>query len=548
MSLRKLNHLDFSQENINELINFISKKIVPTFIKTQQQLKTYQDKYKDFTYDSKTRMLCYEPTGQLVIPSDSKQQVLEKMYEQDTALGKGQNNWYRYISQYVLGITKREAIEFLKSKEIYQLTRDPIKTAKRPLVAIRPFHIFAIDLVDLNQYIGIKENKKFRYVLTCVDLFSGYTWYKPLKNKEPRDVLKAFDSIVAESSDHLPSIVLNDNGNEFLGEFNDYLTQNKVKHIFTKTYTPQPNVESANNQLRKIMKQFFVKYNKLAWLPFLPTIQQAKNTQYNENLGETPDQILTAFEDQDTEHLNNLSEKQLKKKKSEFKQLNNNLLQVGDFVRIRLSSQQTELRNKIKAGKKKLIIVHFSPDIYRVKQVYKPKTNKLSQYEYTVESLDGNKVVKTGSNISQRFTINDLLKVTANQKNILSQKNADTLNRLRNPEDIEIQGREKEPVEVAITREKTIVLPKEKAIEDYKSAEWTKFLKDKEFTDEGKRFKIVDVFYEGRTYICEVKNVKSSRVKNEFYTLYAVLKEANREDWWKTEFKQVIERLEKRDA
>jgi hypothetical protein len=70
--------------------------------------------------------------------------------------------------------------------------RNPIKSAKRPLVASRPFHIFAIDLVDLNQYLGFKENKKYKYVFTCVDLFSGYTWLKPLKHKKPSDVIKAF--------------------------------------------------------------------------------------------------------------------------------------------------------------------------------------------------------------------------------------------------------------------------------------------------------------------------------------------------------------------
>jgi len=489
---------------------------------------------------------------------------LEQIYDQDVALGKGQNNWYRYISSLVLGITKREAIDFLKSKEIYQLTRDPIKSAKRPLISTRPFHIFAIDLVDLNQYMSIKENKKYRYVLTCVDLFSGYTWFKPLKHKEPSDVLKAFEEIVAESNDQKCSVVVSDNGNEFLGEFDDYLSRHKIKHIFTKTYTPQPNVEAVNNQLRKIMRQIFVKYNKLAWLPYLPAIQQAKNTQYNENIGETPDRIMSIFEnDNDKDYLNDLSEKNLNKKKSDFQKSQllkrksklvqlNNLLKVGDFVRVRLSSQQTELRSKIKAGKKKLIIVHFSPDVYKVKQVFKPKTNKLSQFQYTLETLNGEKVLKPGeTNSAQRFNINDLLKVNEDQKSILSQKNADTLNRLRNPEDIEVEVKNYKPKEIdeIEKKEKKVVVPKEKEFKDYKSsADWNKFLKDKEFNDEGKRYKIDDVFYEGRTYICKVKNVKSPRAKEDFYTLYSVLQEAKDESWWRPEFSDIIEKLKKRDA
>ena len=73
-------------------------------------------------------------------------------------------------------------------------------------------------------------------------------------------------------------------------------------------------------------------------------------------------------------------------------------------------------------------------------------------------------------------------------------------------------------------------------------------MKDKEFNDEGKRYKIDDVFYEGRTYICKVKNVKSPRAKEDFYTLYSVLQEAKDESWWRPEFSDIIEKLKKRDA
>jgi hypothetical protein len=88
---------------------------------------------------------------------------------------------------------------------------------------------------------------------------------------------------------------------------------------------------------------------------------------------------------------------------------------------------------------------------------------------------------------------------------------------------------------------------KEKSFDEYKSADWNKFLKDKEFNDEDKRYKIEDVFYEGKTYICKVKNVKTPRVKEEFYTLYSVLQEAKVENWWQPEFAAIITKLQNRD-
>ena len=104
------------------------------------------------------------------------------------------------------------------------------------MLASHPFQIFAIDLVDMNQYVGIRENRKYRYIMSVMDLFSGYCWFKALKKKEPEDVSNAFDVIIAESNNHLPNRIISDNGTEFQGAFADFLKSNNIKHIFTKSY------------------------------------------------------------------------------------------------------------------------------------------------------------------------------------------------------------------------------------------------------------------------------------------------------------------------
>ena len=50
-----------------------------------------------------------------------------------------------------------------------------------------------------------------------------------------------------------------------------------------------------------------------------------------------------------------------------------------------------------------------------------------------------------------------------------------------------------------------------------------------------KDLKLKTFFYEGRTYICKVKNLKSPRAKEEFYTLYSVQEEAKGKNWWHPE-------------
>ena len=73
------------------------------------------------------------------------------------------------------------------------------------MLASHPFQIFAMDLVDLNQYIGIRENKRFKYIMSVMDLFTGYAWFKPIKKKEPENVLQTFETVIAESNDNIPN-------------------------------------------------------------------------------------------------------------------------------------------------------------------------------------------------------------------------------------------------------------------------------------------------------------------------------------------------------
>ena len=143
-----------------------------------------------------------------------------------------------------------------------------------------------------------------------------------------------------------------------------------------------------------------------------------------------------------------MAKTQREKNKEKLKAYKEDTLKVGDHVRIRLATQQSQLREKIKAGKKKLIVIHFSPDVYRVKQVFPPQQNRLGQYKYTLENAEGKIVERQGKDYAERFKRIDLLKVGANQKMILSQSDANTLNKLNDPENIQVEANEPIPAVV----------------------------------------------------------------------------------------------------
>jgi ABC-type cobalamin transport system ATPase subunit len=90
----------------------------------------------------------------------------------------------------------------------------------------------------------------------------------------------------------------------------------------------------------------------------LAGIQTAKNTQWNENHKAIHGDIMTKYEADNPEnkkYLTNLSKQQLNYHKNRIQEYEENLLHTGDYVRIRLASTQSQLRQKAKASNKNLI-------------------------------------------------------------------------------------------------------------------------------------------------------------------------------------------------
>ena len=59
-----------------------------------------------------------------------------------------------------------------------------------------------------------KFNKRFRFLLCVIDVFSKYAWVAPLKNKKGVSIVNAFQKIF-DKSRREPNKIWVDKGNEF---------------------------------------------------------------------------------------------------------------------------------------------------------------------------------------------------------------------------------------------------------------------------------------------------------------------------------------------
>ena len=57
-------------------------------------------------------------------------------------------------------------------------------------------NIWGVDLADLQSL--SKYNKRIKYLLCAIDLFSKYVWVIPLKDKKGTSIVNAFQKIILE--------------------------------------------------------------------------------------------------------------------------------------------------------------------------------------------------------------------------------------------------------------------------------------------------------------------------------------------------------------
>ena len=92
-------------------------------------------------------------------------------------------------------------------------------------------NIWGVDLADM-QLIS-KYNKRIRYLLCAVDLFSKYAWVVPLKDKKGVSFVNAFQSIL-DSSKRKPNKIWVDQGSEFYNtHFKKWLKDNNIEMYST---------------------------------------------------------------------------------------------------------------------------------------------------------------------------------------------------------------------------------------------------------------------------------------------------------------------------
>ena len=418
-SLKKLNNLHYDDHTLSAVRGYIQTGNLPDGMTAT---KRYYFKRAWAGFEIINGKLVYKPLYLEVVPDDQREKVLQKLYDNiEDAIGKGIRRFHEMVASRYLNIKRKHIVEFLNKQPAFQMTRDKQKHVNKPYLSRYPNQIWSIDLVDLSRYSG--HNRQRRYILTCIDHFSKYAWAEPITNKAAADVTDAFQRIVASADGTLPKTCISDNGGEFQGSFDEWLTDSGIKHVKTTSYTPQSNgvIERFNKEIRKYIREGFVRYNGLNYVDHLKEYLDAYNSTKHGTTGHDPATLWVGAaqgdddgDDAGGDIRQDVAAKIRQKARRMVAKNKARELKRGDYVRVDLTAQYSVLRKMVKQGDKKNIVVKWSPEVYVVDRIVKTDQGDttLEKRKYTLKTLEGEPVKTRNGGQRKRYFASQLQKVT----------------------------------------------------------------------------------------------------------------------------------------
>jgi hypothetical protein len=432
-----LNNLLNTNNQIEDMIRFL-----------RSRKRTYPEGVDKVKYKEKSKMfktvngnLVYAPLNLRYVLQPNINEVLEGIYgDQTLSLGRGVESFYKYVRSRYIGITRREVSDFLKSKKTFNLTRPKKSNSKYSLATYSaPRQAFAIDLIDMGKI--LLNPAGYRYIMNVMDLFSKYVFLRPLREKDALTTSQAFrNEIINEGLK--PKVLISDNGNEWEGEFAEMLREQDIKHIHNPAHFPVPTIEAMNGNVRRLLKDMFVRQGNTEWYNKLGTIQNSLNNYYSRRNGNhTPATLfeIPVIEGQPKHPILKEVEKRTKESKT-YKRRTPVRFAVGQPVHVSLIALDNNIAEKNKNKELKNVQVLWTPQIFFVKEVL-PLPRTVGNHRYII--WDANqRILANDSGASKIFKESDLIDASKEiqpQNELTYAQMMERLNKIKRPKPLKFK-------------------------------------------------------------------------------------------------------------
>ena len=169
------------------------------------------------------------------------------------------------------------------SEELHKAKRK--NYPRRKIIVNHIDEIFAADLVEMQKF--AKLNKGYRYLLTCIDIFSKFAWVISLKDKKGITIKNALQKIFKQRK---PKFLWTDRGTEFYNkQVETLLNENNIKLYSTNNSEIKSSVvERFNRTFKNMMYKKFTENNNTIFYNILDELVNNYNNKYHSTIKMSP--------------------------------------------------------------------------------------------------------------------------------------------------------------------------------------------------------------------------------------------------------------------
>ena len=219
---------------------------------------------------------------------DSKlDQKLLKLYTDPGNSGSfsGLKSFYNYLKKSKIKISWNQLKKWSEQQAVYTLHKPIKKKFIRNRVIVSGIDdTWQMDLVDMKNFSS--ENNGYKYLLTCIDVFSKYAWIIPLKSKSGIEVLRGIQNIMTLRK---PKRIQVDEGTEFYNKnVLKFLKTEDIKLYSTKSVLKASIVERFNRTIKQKMWRMFTFNENKNYIKHIQKLTDSYNNTYHSSIKEKP--------------------------------------------------------------------------------------------------------------------------------------------------------------------------------------------------------------------------------------------------------------------